>query len=98
MDRAPADQVRGLGLGRLGAGGRRFLPGGPWALSVGLDGCSPRVPAGADSPRMRAWRRPTPALFQMLPRGSGAFPALVTRLRQGWGCVFAPPPRLVERA
>lgn len=96
MDRAPADQVRGLEPGRSGRelGVAASSRAGPrlraWARTAGALGfllaqtSFPRDPGGA----------PLPALFQMLSRAWGLFQP---RLPPGWGLAFGPPDLFGER-
>lgn len=61
---------------------------------------SERGPGRLEPPSSCGRRRPSPeslaaphsCIVPDAASGSGAFPAPVTRLRQGWGFVFAPPP------
>lgn len=96
MDRAPADQVRGFGLGRPGrelgvAASSRAGPGlRAWARTAEAFGfllaqtSFPREPGGA----------PLSCIVPAAVSSLGAFPA---PFPPGWGLAFALPPWLGER-
>lgn len=102
MDRAPADQVRGLGPGQpgRGLGARCFLPGGPCPRIVGRGGRSARVRArcalgllrAQTSPAREPGGAPLSCIVADAAPGRGTFSALLTVPRPGRGLACAPPP------